>query len=123
MVDALSFQAERGSLLSLWALTRRGRRAGRRAGRGRDAGSSPARVRCRRDRALAGDPRRIAALAAAVLIGLQLAANYWTYAYLPWVFPLIALALLTSRRPASWLKPFRLRAPATVAGARGRRSR
>ena len=47
------------------------------------------------DRALAADPRRMAALGAAILLAVQLAANYWTYTYLAWVFPLIALALLT----------------------------
>ena len=101
MVDALSFQSERGSLLSLWALT------------GADAAQVAVQaavvtlivagaIQVRRDRALAGDPRRVAALAAAALIGLQIGANYWTYAYLPWVFPLIALALLTEppRQPA-----------------------
>jgi hypothetical protein len=97
MADALSFQADRGSLLSLWTL----------------AGAPAAQVavqaavvtllavgtiQVHRDPALARDPRRFAALAAAVLIGVQLGANYWTYAYLPWVFPLIALALLAERR-------------------------
>jgi hypothetical protein len=97
MIDALSFQAERGSLLSLWTLT------------GADAAQDAVQAAVitlvvagafwvRRDGALAADPRRIAALAAAVLLGAQIGANYWTYAYLPWVFPLIALALLTDGR-------------------------
>ena len=42
----------------------------------------------------ARDPRRVSALAAAVLLGIQIGGNYWTYTYLPWVFPLIAFALL-----------------------------
>jgi hypothetical protein len=97
MADALSFQAERGSLLSVWALT----------------GATVAQlavqaavvtlvvwsaIRIRRDAGLARDPRRVCALAAAVLLGVQLGANYWTYAYLPWVFPLVAFALLAARR-------------------------
>jgi len=98
MVDALSFQAERGSLLSLWALTG--------AGAVQIAVQAAVvtlivagAVRVRRDQVLASDPRRIAALAAAVLLGAQIGANYWTYAYLPWVLPLIALALLTDDLP------------------------
>ena len=101
MADALSFQAERGSLLSLWSLTD--------AAVGQVAVQAAvvtlvvvAAVQVRRDGALARDPRRICALAAAVLIGVQLGANYWTYAYLPWVFPLVAFALLAGRaRPAT----------------------
>ncbi len=49
--------------------------------------------------ALAFVPRRrdvvvVAALAAAVLIGLQLGLTYWFYLYLVWFFPLVMLALL-----------------------------
>ena len=99
MVDAVSFQAERGSLLSPWALLGAG---------GAQivfqaaviAGIAPrACVRVWRDRALAADPRRMAALGAAILLAVQLAANYWSYTYLAWVFPLLALALLSSSEP------------------------
>jgi hypothetical protein len=111
MVDAVSFQAERGSLLSLWALT------------GADTAQVAVQaavvtlvvagaVRAWRDHSLARDPRRIGALAAAVLLGAQIAANYWTYTYLAWVFPLIALALLGEPRPA------RARAPAPLEALR-----
>jgi hypothetical protein len=100
MVRAISFQAERGSLLSLWTLT------------GADAAQVAVQAavatllvagtaRVWMDRELAADPRRVAALAAAVLLGVQIAANYWTYAYLPWVFPLLAYALLAERRATS----------------------
>ncbi len=100
MLDALSFQAERGSLLSPWTLI----------------GWEPAHlvfqagvitlicvaaVRVWRDRAIASDPRRVAALAAGILLAVQLAAGYWTYTYLVWVFPLIAVALLAERRGAA----------------------
>jgi hypothetical protein len=99
MVNAVSFQAERGSLLSIWALT------------GADAAQVAVQaavvtlvvaggIRAWRDQSLARDPRRIAALAAAALLGVQIAANYWTYTYLAWVFPLIALALLAGARPS-----------------------
>jgi hypothetical protein len=54
--------------------------------------------------ALAVVPRRqdlagLAALCAAVLIGLQLGAGYWFYLYLVWFFPLVMLAVLAPRSP------------------------
>jgi hypothetical protein len=58
-------------------------------------------VQLRRDATLARDPRRICALAAAALIGVQLGANYWSSAYLSWVFPLIAVALVLGRPRAA----------------------
>ncbi len=36
----------------------------------------------------------VAALGAAVLIGLQLCANYWLYSYIVWFFPLVIVALV-----------------------------
>jgi hypothetical protein len=100
MADAISFQSERGSLLSLWTLT------------GADsvqvlvqAGVATlvlaGALQVRRDPGLAHDSRRLGAFAASVLLGMQLAANYWTYTYLAWVFPLVALALLRPPRPTS----------------------
>lgn len=54
---------------------------------------------------LASDRRRICALSAGILLAVQLTANYWSYAYLPWVFPLLAVGLLwpdaASRLPVS----------------------
>ena len=41
------------------------------------------------------DPRALAALAAAVLIALQLAVDHWFYLYLVWFAPLVWVALLT----------------------------
>ena len=101
MAEAVSFQAERGSLLSPWTLLGAG---------GAQivfqaaviAGIAAAFLRVRHDRALAADPRRMAALGASVLLCVQLAANYWTYTYLAWVFPLIALVLLSRERPANF---------------------
>jgi hypothetical protein len=45
---------------------------------------------------LARDPRRMAALAAAVMIAAQLAANYWAFLYLAWTVPLIVASLLST---------------------------
>jgi hypothetical protein len=39
------------------------------------------------------DPVRLSAIAGALLLGVQLAANYWTWSYLPWVFPFLVVAL------------------------------
>jgi hypothetical protein len=97
MAEAVSFQAERGSLLAPWPLLGLDwLQAAFQAGVVTLVAASA--VRVWRDRDLATDPRRIAALGAAILIGVQLAANYWTYTYLAWVFPLLALALLSERR-------------------------
>jgi len=71
-------------------------------------------VRVRRDGALAADPVRLAALVGAVLLGLQLAGNYWTFLYLAWVVPcaiagLLSDAAVPARVPvrASGLNPLR----------------
>lgn len=50
-------------------------------------------ARLKAERSLRNDPVGLSALAAALLLALQLAANYWTWSYLPWVFPFLALAL------------------------------
>ena len=104
MLNALSFQAERGSLLSPWAVLGAGgvQVVFQAAVVACIAGAC---VRVWTDRALAADPRRMAALGAAILLGVQLAANNWSYTYLAWVFPLLAVALLAgdarrSRPPA-----------------------
>lgn len=93
MVDALSFQFQRASfhapwrpfdlswlqiilqavLLALLAL---------------------ATVRAWSDRSLRTDLPRLAGLSGALLLGVQLTANYWTWAYLAWAFPCIVGALL-----------------------------
>jgi glycosyl transferase family 87 len=105
MLDAVAFQAERGSLLSIWTLT--GTKAIQIVFQAALVtlvvlGT----VRIRSDSRLAGDPRRVAALAATILLGVQIAANYWTYAYLPWVLPLVALALLSEGRREPARAPF-----------------
>ena len=98
MVTAMSFQLSRTAPNTLWTF----------------AGSVPLQqltealtlalvaggaVRLWRDQALANDRARFAALCAAVLLGVQLAGNYWTFMYLTWVFPFIALSLLAGPQP------------------------
>lgn len=46
-------------------------------------------------------PIEVAALGAAILIGLQIAANYWLYSYVVWFFPLVALAVFGAQRGAA----------------------
>jgi hypothetical protein len=41
-------------------------------------------------------PVEVAALGAALMIGLQLTVNYWLYPYLVWFFPLVIVALFAS---------------------------
>jgi hypothetical protein len=92
MLRALSFQFTRSSPHTLWAVL----------------GSVPLQqfvqaatlawiagtvVRLRREPALARDRLRVAAIAGATLLGVQMAANYWNYMYLAWVAPFIVMAL------------------------------
>ena len=46
------------------------------------------------------DPVTVAALGAAVLIGVQLTVEHWCYLYLPWFLPLLLVAI-AARRPAA----------------------
>ncbi len=69
-------------------------------------------VRARRDAAFAADPLRLAALAGAALLGIQLCGNYWTYLYLAWGAPCVVLSLLAdaplrehARAPTGVLAP------------------
>jgi hypothetical protein len=55
-------------------------------------------IRLRRDPALAGDRARIAAVAGAILLGVQVSANYWNYMYLVWVVPFIVMWLFDEPR-------------------------
>lgn len=58
-------------------------------------------LRAWREPSLRYDLPRLAALGGALLLGVQLSANYWTWAYLPWVFPFVAVALLFTAGPGS----------------------
>jgi Glycosyltransferase family 87 len=93
MLEAIAYQAERRTLHSAWTLL--GLEWLQPLGQAAVlALIAAATVRVRRDAALATDPARLAALSAAVLLGLQLTANYWTYLYLAWVVPCVVVALL-----------------------------
>jgi hypothetical protein len=99
MVDALSFQFQRASFHAPWhpfalswlqtilqaALL---------------ALLALATVRAWGNRRLRTDLPRLAGLSGALLLGVQLTANYWTWAYLPWAFPCIAAALLITQTNA-----------------------
>jgi Glycosyltransferase family 87 len=83
MVHGLAFQAQRGSITSLWiglgfsALQPV-------AGALLLALVAAATLAVRRDPKLKDDLPRMSALLAAVLLLSQITANYWTWAYLPW---------------------------------------
>ena len=98
MAHALAFQFSRGSPQSLWTVLGVGwlqplAQAGAVA---LIAGGS---VRLWRDPELAADRVRIAALAAAILLALQLVADYWAFLYVAWVVPLMAISLLGEPAP------------------------
>ncbi len=57
-------------------------------------------LRLRADPSIRRDPVRLSALAAALLLGVQFAANYWTWSYLAWVFPFLATALFMAQEGA-----------------------
>jgi len=103
MLSALSFQFTRQSPHILWTVV----------------GSVPlqqltqaatlaliaaATVRVWREPSFAGDISRIAAVSAAVLLGIQISANYWNFMYLVWAFPFVVMSLLGAgqviQRPA-----------------------
>lgn len=116
MLHAMAFQVDRRTLHSPWSLL------GIEwlvplAQAGVLALIAAATVRARRDPAFAGDPARLAALAGAVLLGIQLCGNYWTYLYLAWALPCIVLSLLAeapSAAPARAAVPVRARSAALV---------
>jgi hypothetical protein len=93
MLHAIAYQADRRTLHSPWTLL--GIEWLQPLGQAAViAFVAAATVRVRRDAAFAADPLRLAAVAAAVLLGLQLTGNYWTYLYLAWVVPCIVVGLL-----------------------------
>ena len=100
MVRGMSFQFSRGSLQSAWSEL------------GID-GLQPVAQACvlgllvaavaklRREPALAHDRGRMAAMMGSILVGLQLAADYWAFLYLAWLVPLLGLSLLADERGAT----------------------
>jgi hypothetical protein len=91
--DAIRFQFERGSWYSLWQQT--GTRSVQPVFQAAAvAFAAVAAFEIWRQGPATIGLRRAAALAGAVVALLQIAANYWTYAYLPWLLPFILVALL-----------------------------
>ena len=93
MLDGLSFQLQRGSLHSLWIGLGIGALQPV-AAAALVATVCTATLAVHRERELRSDLRRMAALFAAVMLIAQIAANYWTWAYLPWALVPILLSLL-----------------------------
>jgi hypothetical protein len=93
MVHAVAYQFSRGSPQSGWAALGVGwlQPIGQ---AGVLALIAVCAMRMFRDHELSADRARVAALAAAVLIGLQLASDYWAFLYLVWVVPLLAMSVL-----------------------------
>lgn len=93
MIEAIAFQSDRGAQLSFWVVT--GTPAlqiiVQAAGFALAAAGA---VAVWRSTSLASSIVRVSALSAAVLLIFQIGASYWSYAYVPWVYPLIAVALL-----------------------------
>jgi hypothetical protein len=120
MAHAVAYQFSRGSLQSVWSALgiERLQPVGQACILGFVAGAV---VKLRRESALARDRARMAALTAAVLIGLQLAADYWAFLYLVWVMPLACIALYADRADRADLADsadFADRTVAQPAGAR-----
>ena len=99
MLHGMSYQFTRGSMQSVWgALGIAGAQPfGQACVLGLIAGST---LLLRREPELAGDRRRMAALRAAIPIGLQLSADYWAFLYLAWIAPLIGGSVLSGHAVA-----------------------
>ena len=109
MISAVGYQFTRGSDQSIWSAL--GLTALQPLGEAAVLGLLTGSVLIlRADAELAGDRLRVAALSGAVLIGLQLAANYWAFLYLAWVVPLLSVSGLGGAGELAE------RAPATTPG-------
>ncbi len=96
MAHAVAYQFSRGSLQSVWSAL--GIERLQPIGQGCVLGLiAAAVVKLRGAPELARDRARMAALTAAILIGLQLSADYWAFLYLVWVAPLVCAALYADR--------------------------
>jgi hypothetical protein len=96
MAHAVAYQFSRGSLQSVWSALgiERLQPLGQACVLGLIAGAV---VKLRQEPDLARDRVRMAALTASILIGLQLAADYWAFLYLVWMVPLVCAALYADR--------------------------
>src|SRR5581483_2401593 len=113
MIHGVAYQFSRGSPRSVWSVLgiESLQPLGQAAVIALVVGAA---VRLRREPELASDRVRLAALTAAVLLGLELAADYWAFLYLAWVMPLVVLALMSE--PAAQPTSERVRsAPELVA--------
>ena len=98
MAHAVSFQFGRGSLQSFWSTL--GVERLQPLGQAGTLGLIAAAVaRLWREPELAHNRARMAALMAAILIALQLSADYWAFLYLAWVVPLVCVSLLADGLP------------------------
>jgi hypothetical protein len=94
MVHSMSYQFTRGSMQSVWGAL--GITGAQPFGQACVLGLITASALVLfREPHLAADRRRMAALCAAILIGVQLSADYWAFLYLAWVLPLIACSVLS----------------------------
>lgn len=92
MLDAITFQSERGSQICIWTVL--GAPALQLVAQAvAFALAAAGAVAVWRTESLAQSLPRVAALAAATLLAFQIGASYWSYAYLPWVYPLLIVAL------------------------------
>jgi Glycosyltransferase family 87 len=99
MVHAVGYQFSRGAQQSFWGAL--GSAALQPLAQSAVLGLiAAAMVKLRREPDLARDRARMAALSAAILIGLQLTAEYWAFLYLVWILPLAVLSLLADSRSA-----------------------
>lgn len=97
MLDAIAFQSDRGAQLSFWVVT--GAPALQVVVQAAGfALAAAAAVVVWKFESVGTSLIRVSALAAAVLLAFQIGASYWSYAYLPWVYPLLASGLLWPRR-------------------------
>jgi hypothetical protein len=99
MVRALTFQFDRGSFMSIWGELGIGslQPIGQ---AGALALIAAATIQLWRHPHLGASPARLAAISAAVLIAVQLSADYWAFLYLPWFVPLVNRSLLGDLPPA-----------------------
>ncbi len=103
MLRAMSFQFSRGSPQSLWSVL--GLQALQPLAEATVLGLiAGAAVAVRRRPALIDDRARLAALCGAILLGLQLSADYWAFLYVAWIVPLLVLSLLDAQ-PAAVPQP------------------
>ncbi|MDQ6608072.1 MAG: hypothetical protein M3Z06_16190 [Actinomycetota bacterium] len=110
--DSIAYQAGRGSPFSIWGLWG-GLGLEQHLVQGTAAGLGVMVAFVPRRRTLV----EVAALAAAVLIALQLGISHWFYLYIPWFFPLVMLTLIAAH-PSTELPWAQAPAPAGTSGER-----